>query len=195
MKQNKKQTKRIHHKKLSTLFLFIGVVMLTFNILFRIKLQENQKLHTEVISVPAQSYVEEIDQKTPVQVNINQLLSQAVSVETYSQGQWTIADDTASFLNSSARPGQKGNIIIYGHNKKDIFGHLHSVQKGQILTITTKDTETYSYKITDILIVDPEETEALQVTDYEVVTLYTCTGFLDRKRLVVRAVPVSSEHI
>jgi sortase (surface protein transpeptidase) len=37
----------------------------------------------------------------------------------------------------------------------------------------------------------PNQTEVLQTTKKEVLTLYTCTGFTDEKRLIVTAIPQS----
>lgn len=103
---------------------------------------------------------------------------------------WSISENHASFLTSSARPGEKGNIIIYGHNKRSIMGNIRAFKGKEIITLTTEDGTKREYRVTEMHEVSPTETKFLQPTEEEVLTLYTCSGFWDRKRFIVRAVPV-----
>ena len=45
----------------------------------------------------------------------------------------------------------------------------------------------YSYEVVDIKEVYPNQTEVIEETDDETLTLYTCSGFADSKRLIVVA--------
>ena len=47
-----------------------------------------------------------------------------------SNGAWQISDKGASHLNISARPGEKGRIILNGHNTNDRFGPIRWLNKG-----------------------------------------------------------------
>lgn len=103
---------------------------------------------------------------------------------------WSISEHHASYLHDSARPGEQGNIIIYGHNKRSIMGNIRAFKGKEIITITTEDGTKRDYRVTELHEVKPTETKFLQPTEEEVLTLYTCSGFWDRMRFIVRAKPV-----
>ncbi len=105
-------------------------------------------------------------------------------------GVWQISASKATFLGTSAKPGEKGNIIIYGHNKKSIFGNLTKVKVNDIIEITTSTQKTFEYKVSSIDKVKPDDVSVVLPTNEEILTVYTCTGFLDSFRLVVKARPI-----
>src|SRR3990172_5342951 len=108
-------------------------------------------------------------------------------------GVWEVSDINASYLASSAKPGGNGNIVIYGHNKKDIFSNLiTSVKLGNEIEIYNEDGKKYKYRVKSVVTVSPDNLELVLPTDYEVLTIYTCTGFLDSERLIITADPILS---
>lgn len=104
-------------------------------------------------------------------------------------GIWQVSDTTAAYLESSARPEEGGNIIIYGHNKRELFGPLRSIKLGDTISLKADDGKEYAYKVAEIKTVDPDAINEVMPTDYEVLTVYTCTGIFDSKRLVIKAYP------
>ena len=62
---------------------------------------------------------------------------------------------------------------------------------GDSIILKTESNQEYSYSVSEILTVIPDQTEVLAPTDHEVLTLYTCTGLLDQKRLIVKALPAN----
>ncbi len=95
-------------------------------------------------------------------------------------------------------PGEEGNVAIFGHstlpqlyNSKDyktIFTYLPSLNKGDFIYIDINGIE-YEYKVYEIFIVKPEDTEILDdIKGGSFLTLVTCVppGTF-WKRLVVRA--------
>jgi len=52
--------------------------------------------------------------------------------------------------------------------------------------VLTKN-EWFSYEVSDVKEVLPNQTEVIKPTDDERLTLYTCSGFADTKRLIVTA--------
>jgi LPXTG-site transpeptidase (sortase) family protein len=120
------------------------------------------------------------------QVNLSMIESQIVN------GVWETSDKFATHLNTSARPNEGGNIIVYGHNLRRIFGPLKQVKKGDEINLTTTDGKVISYQVIAIEIVEPENIDLVLPTKSEVLTVYTCTGWLDSKRLVIKAVPIKS---
>lgn len=105
-------------------------------------------------------------------------------------GIWEISDKNATHLNISANPGENGNVIIYGHNKKVIFGSLPYLRVGSTVEIVTDDQKSHLYKVTKKETVKPDNVSFIQPTDHEALTIYTCTGLLDSKRFVAIAEPL-----
>jgi len=122
----------------------------------------------------------------------NQNIDLEIIPATIKDGVWETSDDKATHLASSMRPKEGGNIVIYGHNRKKIFGSLLDVSRGQIITLVNNDNEKFDYQVTQIQIVNPDQIEMVLPTDHEELTVYTCTGWFDSKRLVIKAQPLSS---
>lgn len=104
---------------------------------------------------------------------------------------WEISEKGSSHLNISANPGEGGNVIIYGHNKKIIFGSLPYIKIGATVQITTQDEKIHLYKVVSKNTVNPNDLTLLSPTNEETLTIYTCTGFLDSKRFVLVAKPLN----
>lgn len=113
-----------------------------------------------------------------------------VETHTYTDGNWTVASDVASYLQQSAKPGEPGNIIIYGHNKPHVFGNLPKLKGQEEITLTLENGQTRTYRISSMEELSQERVDVLAPTDEEVLTVYTCTGWLDSMRFVVKAKPV-----
>jgi len=99
---------------------------------------------------------------------------------------WETSETAASFGLGSALPGNGGNSVIFAHARIGLFGGLRNLKKDAIVYVYTKK-EKYSYKVDEIKTVSPKDTEVIAPTPDDVLTLYTCSGFADTKRLIVRA--------
>lgn len=127
---------------------------------------------------------------TPINVSIADVqIDLQVTPTAIIDGIWQVPDGSAAYLESSARPKEDGNIVIYAHNKKSLFGPLRTVKVGATVDLTADDGATYSYTVTEIRVVKPENVGEVLPTDHEVLTLYTCTGLFDSLRLVIKAYP------
>lgn len=104
-------------------------------------------------------------------------------------GVWEIADDGASHLATSARPGEHGTIIIYAHNLLAEFGSLPYVSLGEPIIISTADGKTYTYRAIKTEVVNPTDVEVLKSQKGETLILYTCYGFADLQRFIIIAKP------
>ncbi len=107
-----------------------------------------------------------------------------------SHGVWQIADSGISHLAISARPGENGAIILYGHNTNDRFGPIRWVLVGQRIIITTKDGSAHAYKVVERKDVSPSDVSALIRPTKETLILYTCDGFADLQRFLLIAQPI-----
>lgn len=105
------------------------------------------------------------------------------------KGVWKISQIGVSHLKTSSNPSEIGNIVLYGHNWPALLDKIRQLGKGDEVLLVSADGKVYRYKIEQILIVKPTDVWILDRTDEELLTIYTCTGFLDSKRFVVRAKP------
>jgi len=127
---------------------------------------------------------------TPTFINIPSLeIALAIDEATISHGFWSINTESASHLSSSPVPGEKGNTVIYAKNTPATFGRLTSLKKGDVIIIDTKDGLMHEYEVTELKVVSPTDSDLINNTEKEVLTLYTSYGFGDLKRFVVRAIP------
>ena len=111
---------------------------------------------------------------------------------TINDGIWPVDDHNALHLATSAHPGERGNIVIYGHNTMPVFGNLRQVVIGDTIEIVTDTDVVHTYVVKEVLRVKPTDIEVVLPTDHEVLTVYTCIGWLDSERLVVKAYPQTS---
>ncbi len=99
---------------------------------------------------------------------------------------WELYDDKVAWLSTSDEPGE-GNVILYAHNQKHLFAPLHDVEVGEEIVVEHGGWE-YLYEIVEKRKVEPSDVDSV-LTDQEQLTLYTCDGTFDQRRLVVIARP------
>ena len=100
---------------------------------------------------------------------------------------WTVSSTGVSYLTTSGNLGQAGNVVLYGHNTKDVLGSLWKVQVGDVVEVTDSGGNIRKYEIFERKEVKPNAVEILESADDERLTIYTCSGFLDTARFVVIA--------
>ncbi len=133
------------------------------------------------------------DSKNPTHIKIQWFIDTDIDKQIFVDNNWTVSENNASYLSNSAQPGENGNIIIYGHNKRNILGNIRALKGNELITLTTKDGTEHFYSVSKITEVNPNETEYLRPTSEETLTLYTCSGFLDQKRFIIQAKPSTSD--
>lgn len=104
-------------------------------------------------------------------------------------GYWQLSDSTASHGQGSASPGQPGNIVIFAHARPGLFLPLRQIEAGTNIYVLTSRSW-HLYRVDRIVTVSPDQTEIVSPTSAETLTLYTCSGFADSRRLVVQAHPL-----
>lgn len=109
-----------------------------------------------------------------------------VKVAKIVNGYWEVFSDTAGFGEGSAYPEEKGNQVIFAHARGGLFGPLKEIKTAANITVMT-DSQWYSYTVTEIKEVLPSQTEVIAPSPEAVLTLYTCSGYADSKRLIVTA--------
>ena len=129
-----------------------------------------------------------LKEELPVEIDIPSIgISLPIDVGAIKDGVWQISYNHPTFLDTSAAPGSGGNTVIYGHNKNNIFGPIRWLNVGASIEIKGSDGKTYYYKVIKTDTVNPDNLEYVMPKNEEVLTIYTCTGFLDSKRFMVIA--------
>lgn len=100
-----------------------------------------------------------------------------------------VLDRAVGHLPGTALPGEAGNAALAAH-RDTFFRRLGELEPGDVIRITAPRAK-YSYRVTFIDIVNPNETWVLQSASGETLTLITCYPFhfvgAAPKRFVVRA--------
>jgi len=103
-------------------------------------------------------------------------------------GYWEVFEKEAGWGDGSGIPGSKGNQVIFAHARPGIFASLKDIKEGMSIYVLTEG-RWYEYQTVEIKDVYPNQVEVIKPTEDERLTLYTCLGFADRKRLIVVAKP------
>lgn len=197
MPSKNKQTKQSKKKKfvkknsrqyLPAVLVIFGSVLLCISILHQVwRLRALLPNYQAVAQLEPVLTQRDLGQR-PVSITFN---GRTVSIQpgTESASGWTLDRRSAFHVEQSAFPGERGNSIIYGHNTENIFGLLKQVKVGDIIKLNLLNNTTVDYQVFDVVTVSPTENSYLYPTGREQLTVYTCTGLLDKDRLIVRAVP------
>jgi sortase A len=90
---------------------------------------------------------------------------------------------------STANPGERGNLVLSGHNDVygEVFKDLDKLQTGDTITVYAAG-HAYRYTVQAKRIVVPSDLSPLSSTREPVVTLITCTPYrIDTHRLIIIA--------
>lgn len=133
--------------------------------------------------------VEEKKNSLPASIAIPTLdLDLLIAPGIVKKNQWTLYDDKISWLATSEPPGSGKNVILYGHNRPLLFGKLDSLQIGEEIIVIDSSGAAFTYTVAQTRKVSPEDVDVI-ISPKNQLTLYTCEGSFDEKRLVVIAYP------
>ncbi len=181
-----KRPKKLQRSKSSLFLVLLGLVIFIFGAInyYRVRILSFSK-----VPVAAAKSTENID--VPVEIIIPSIqIDLKVEPGQIQDGVWLISSTNATFLSTSAPPGTSGNTVIYGHNKKAIFGNLPYLSLGQKITVKTKSGKIYNYTTDKKYFVGPDRVDLVSPTDLETLTIYTCYGLFDSQRAVIVAKPI-----
>ncbi len=185
LKTSKKLTKRLKKLKKPVFLVLLGIIIFSFGLFHYLNIRR--------LSFWNEPAPLNITQKGefPTQVIIPSLkIDIPIESGSIKDGVWEISYSKATFLDSSARPGIAGNTVIYGHNKKALFGNLPYLSIGQKIFVKTADGKMHAYEIYKKDFVKPDRIDLVSPTDYAELTLFTCWGLFDSQRVVVKAKPI-----
>jgi sortase A len=113
----------------------------------------------------------------------------------------TVLQSGVGHLEGSSLPtgGESTHCVLSGHRglpSSTLFTNLNQLVEGDLFILQIMD-ETLTYEVDQILIVDPDQTDALAITEGEdYCTLLTCTPYgINTHRLLVRGHRVENEAV
>ncbi|MBI2022204.1 sortase [Candidatus Daviesbacteria bacterium] len=150
--------------------------------IFALSTAENTKLVSPVVYSYTDSKI-----SSPEKIIIPSLLIDLPIAEgVISDNKWTLFEDKVSWL-STSKPAGFGNVILYAHNKEQLLGKLKNIKLGEEIKII-QEGKTYFYIVSEKKKISPEDIDAI-LTERDQLTIYTCDGSFDQRRLVVVALP------
>ena len=170
-------------QKIGLILILVGLVC--FGIIFSFKAYQK--------SILSFSNVPELKEEISTDLFPKQILIPKVRIDLQvfpakASGEiWEVSEKGSSYLLGSGVPGQKGNVVIYGHNKNKLFGPIRWLGKGEEIKVVNKKEEEFVYEVVETKTVTPNNVEVLAPTEDATLTLYTCTGFFDSQRFIVVA--------
>lgn len=122
----------------------------------------------------------------PVRIVIPAINVDAVVVE---GDDWESLKKGAGHRFGSGNPGQRGNMVISGHNDVfgEIFRRLEELKPGDEAHVYSREAK-FTYVVRNRRIVEPTDVSVLQATTEPTLTLITCHPYLvDSHRMIVFA--------
>jgi len=121
--------------------------------------------------------------------------------------QWIVPNSySVGWSTTSARPGDGGNTVLFGHHNEfgEVFGHLVDLQVNDVITLSSGERD-FRYVIALKLIM-PERNEPIEIrlqnaswilpSQDERLTLLTCwPQTTNTHRLIIVAVPITPENL
>ncbi len=135
------------------------------------------------VQVLAESEYFDPNSTLPVKITINNV---GINVPVKVAPNYQFSDNEAIFIKSTQDIGG-GNSVIYAHNWDKLFGKLKKVKINDDITINLANGKQVNYRVDQIHTVPADTINILKPTTNSYLTLFTCTGFLDKDRLVVVA--------
>lgn len=154
-------------------------------------LQETVEVSKKFITT-TESYLRSFDDKIPgappVKIIIPGLeIDIPVKKARIVKGYWEVFGTAAGWGEGTAAPEEnRGNQVIFAHARPGLFYNLKRAKLGQKIYVFT-DNDWFGYEISNIIEVDPSRTDVIAPTLDPTLTLFTCTGNTDEKRLIVTA--------
>ena len=178
-------TKAISQMTLKTkVLLVLGILLFGISFMWHANQTIQLAFFTPKVSVMTST------QAAPVSIEIPRVkMNLPVEQTAITGGVWGVSQKGASYLGTSARPGEAGPIILYSHNTDDRFGPIRWLMPEDEIVITTIDNKSHNYTVKKLMTVSPNQIEAVSNYSEETLILYTCDGFADLQRFVVIAVP------
>lgn len=102
-------------------------------------------------------------------------------------GVWETDNDSVNYGLGSALPGIVGNSVFFAHARAGLFLPLININQNDPISVQTKDGQWVTYFVVEKKEVRPDKIEVIGPTPDKTLTLFTCSGFAESKRLIIIA--------
>ena len=170
--------------------IFLGIALLFLGLLLVVPSRQTTTVDSfasEPVRITGLSQEKIDDNKIPRRVLIPDIkIDLKVGKARNIEGYWEVFPDKAGWGEGSGLPGNKGNQVIFAHARQGLFLPLRESKVDMRIYVLSSEGW-YLYQIEAIKEVYPNQTEVIEATQDETLTLYTCSGYKDTKRLIVIA--------
>lgn len=188
LKTSKLLSKKLFTSQNMRTLLGLAFVIIGFLFLYKVPIPQKTVASEEPIKM---SFAPSQKESKPQRILIPERdIDLPITFSKIKNGYWELSETGASHGEGSANPGERGNAVIFAHARQGLFYNLRDVEKDDTIYVFTKD-KWYRYKVSEIKAVYPNQIETVAPADNEILTLFTCSGFFDEKRLIVKAYPVN----
>jgi len=176
-----------YYKRQGLILLLAGLTLLSFSVYYKLHNTRRLWIDSEKLAYNALA-----ENNRPTRVIIPSLgVNLDVVSSTIENGEWIVSEVAANHLDKSSVPGGGENIVVYAHNKASLFGPLKWISLGSVVQLVGPSGEIYEYEVYNIFETDRGNISVVLPAGREILTLYTCSGFIDTKRLIVQALLIS----
>lgn len=171
----------------------LGISLIALGIIFILggaglfKRTNSETFASEPVRIEGFKVTPESVEKVPQRILIPELsIDLTVKNSKLVGGYWQVFGDAAGWGEGSGLPGEVGNQVIFAHARRGLFLPLRDIKNGSKVYVLSKE-KWYEYEVKEIKEVRPTEVQVIAPTQDETLTLYTCSGFSDSRRLIVIA--------
>ena len=138
------------------------------------------------------------DIKLSVQIDPNEkplriiIPSVAIDLKVYDSevvnGTWEVPEKAAGYgSGSSFLDENHGNSIVFAHARNGMFRNLNLLQTNDVINLVGDEGHVYTYRVIEIQKILPDEIDKVKLLGKHHLTLFTCDGFNDEYRLLVKS--------
>lgn len=93
------------------------------------------------------------------------------------EGTWTLTSDKAQFATPSVIPNNaRGNTLIYGHYRAEVFARLHLIKDGSLVQVKATNGYVFTYRYIGAYATNPTDTSIFEYQGAPLLTIQTCSG-------------------
>ncbi|OGK43978.1 hypothetical protein A2957_02765 [Candidatus Roizmanbacteria bacterium RIFCSPLOWO2_01_FULL_38_11] len=193
MAQKISAQKKVTLNKLSNFSIVLGSSFCALALVLVVQRYSPLRLSFNINFIPQSVSTSQKIEIRPVRIVISsQKINLPIIDARISKKKWPTSESGVSYIKDSSIPGEKGNSILYGHNWTTLLGNLIYVKPGEKIEVYFSDQSKKTFVVENTATVSPKNITVLLSSKEPLLTIYTCTGFLDSKRFVVTARPLNS---
>ncbi len=164
--------------------LIIVAIMVTAPLVSEAQTEIQEPTSNEAVALTIPKIIDE----KPLRIRIANIgINVNVEDSGIENGTWAVPEHAAGFAEGSAYLDEEhGNSVIFAHARWGLFKPLIDVKDGDTISVLG-EKNMYTYKVTSIEKILPDEIDKIKSFGDHQLTLFTCEGINDEYRLLVKA--------